>query len=291
MSLTVNGTTLTGTSCVCFNNTPVNTIWACDTTNATCVKVWSKYGETEQFSLRAGSNTQLMTESIDEINSIYNNHCDATTNRAGDILGARGEYYKLCLSSFAVVCAVESSNNSYNFTVCATNSSFTGYSYDVYVKQTGCNFMIYNRAGSNACTWSPICCVRGYDTVAFSREDCVGNFTIDNSAFCFTCSFQYTTNNKDISNCFQDLSCITFDNACQQILFDADTEVYLLRCDGVCIPQYKLSSVMAGYIIGCYVSLRGTILNGSNGDFIGTSGGCWACNFNCMYECPTYGCI
>ena len=42
MSLTVNGTTLTGTSCICFNNTPVNTIWACDTSNATCCKVWSK---------------------------------------------------------------------------------------------------------------------------------------------------------------------------------------------------------------------------------------------------------
>lgn len=291
MSLTVNGTTLTGTSCVCFNNTPVNTIWACDTSNATCCKVWSKYGETVQFLLRAGNNTSAMTESIDEINSTYNNYCNVTTGDAGAILGSRGESYSLCLSSFAVVCATEDITGSRCFTVCATNSSFIGYSYDVYVKQTGCNFRIYNRAGSNACTWSPSCCVRGYDTVAFCRDTCVGSFTIDNSAFCFTCSFQYTTYDTNISNCFQDLSCITFDNARQQLLFDVDTEVYLLRCDGVCIPQYKLSSVMAGYIDSCCIGLSNTILNTSNGDIIDITGGCWACNFNCMYECPTYGCI
>lgn len=41
MSVTINGTTLNTTSCVTYNGNNITTIWACDTSNATCCLAWS----------------------------------------------------------------------------------------------------------------------------------------------------------------------------------------------------------------------------------------------------------
>ena len=125
MSLTVNGTILNSTSCVSFNGSSIATIWACDTLNNTCCKVWSTYNETDQFSMRLmSSNTGTnLSLSFDEINSLFNSGCTTACCSISNILFANGKMNTIiCLSSSAAVSACENTNGTGYLIVCADST-------------------------------------------------------------------------------------------------------------------------------------------------------------------------
>ena len=295
MSLTINGTTLTGTSCVNYNSTPVTTIWACNTSNATCCKVWSKYSDTENFYFRVGDNA--VRTDVETLNQLYNNGGNSACCNSTKITCITGFYWTVCLSSLNVTCVIESTNENSCYIICGNTTSDTvGNSYDIYVNVTGSNFRVYNKCGNSSCGWSPECLVRSYgDTVTFNWTKCLTNFTVDATSFYYCGSASILTYKRDISDCFTNLSCISFDNASQQLVFDQNVNIYLVRCDGLCIPQYSLCScLVGGYIVTDSLSLRNKVYNSTIGSTIGTQlniNGCYYGNNTCIYECATCGCL